>query len=67
MSFRVQFSAITGNPKDKTPAQVAEELNRYREAAGVNAFQINFHGNAGLSQLLESMDCFMRDVKPAVG
>jgi alkanesulfonate monooxygenase SsuD/methylene tetrahydromethanopterin reductase-like flavin-dependent oxidoreductase (luciferase family) len=49
-----------------TPAEVAADLLRYREAAGVNAFQINFHGNQDLYQLLDSMDCFMREVKPLV-
>ena len=64
MSYRVEFSTITGNPKARTPAQVAEELQRYRDAAKVDAFQINFHGNRDLGQLLESMECFMREVKP---
>jgi hypothetical protein len=32
----------------------------------VNGFQINFHGKHDLSQLLVSMDCFVRDVKPLV-
>jgi hypothetical protein len=32
----------------------------------VNAFQINFHGNRDLGQLLDSMDCFMHEVKPLV-
>jgi probable F420-dependent oxidoreductase len=75
MSFRVEFSTITGNTPpsgDKrpmghgTPAEVAADLARYREAAGLNAFQINFHGNRDLDQLLQSMECFMRDVKPQV-
>jgi hypothetical protein len=73
MSFRVEFSDITGNSppmgNDRpaghgTPAEVAGDLSRYREAAGVSAFQINFHGNRDLGQLLESMKCFMRDVQP---
>jgi probable F420-dependent oxidoreductase len=73
MSFRVEFSTITGNapPAGKerptghgTPAEVAGDLTRYREAAGIDAFQINFHGNRDLDQLLRSMDCFMREVKP---
>jgi probable F420-dependent oxidoreductase len=73
MSFRVEFSTITGNapPADKerpaghgTPAQVAGDLLKYREAAGLDAFQINFHGNHNLDQLLQSMECFMREVKP---
>ena len=75
MSFRVEFSTITGNApppgKDRptghgTPAEVAVDLRRYREAAGVDAFQINFHGNRDLDQLLQSMECFMRDVAPVV-
>jgi alkanesulfonate monooxygenase SsuD/methylene tetrahydromethanopterin reductase-like flavin-dependent oxidoreductase (luciferase family) len=75
MSFRVEFSPITGNTPPSgaerpighgTAAGVAADLLRYREAAGVNAFQINFHGNHDLGQLLDSMDCFMREVKPLV-
>jgi alkanesulfonate monooxygenase SsuD/methylene tetrahydromethanopterin reductase-like flavin-dependent oxidoreductase (luciferase family) len=75
MSFRVEFSHITGSspPAGKerpagqgTPAEVAADLLRYREAAGLEAFQINFHGNRHLDQLLQSMDCFMREVAPAV-
>jgi hypothetical protein len=34
--------------------------------AGVHAFQINFHGNRDLGQLLHSMEHFMREVAPAV-
>lgn len=72
MSFRVEFSTITGNAPsgDKrpvgqgTPAEVAADLLRYREAAGLDAFQINFHGNRNLDQLLQSMECFMTEVKP---
>jgi alkanesulfonate monooxygenase SsuD/methylene tetrahydromethanopterin reductase-like flavin-dependent oxidoreductase (luciferase family) len=75
MSFRVEFSTITGNapPAGKerptghgTPAEVADDLLRYQEAAGLDAFQINFHGNHNLDQLLQSMECFMREVKPKV-
>ena len=75
MSFRVEFSTITGNapPAGKerptghgTPAEVAADLLRYREAAGLDAFQINFHGNHDLGQLLQSMECFMAEVKPKV-
>jgi probable F420-dependent oxidoreductase len=75
MSFRVEFGPITGNAPPSgverpighgTPAEVAADLLRYREAAGVNSFQINFHGNHGLDQLLDSMDCFMREVQPLV-
>jgi probable F420-dependent oxidoreductase len=75
MSFRVEFSTITGNAPPSgaerpighgTPAEVAADLLRYREKAGVNAFQLNFYGNRDLGQLLEAMDCFMREVKPLV-
>jgi hypothetical protein len=75
MSFRVEFSTITGNapPSGRerpvghgTPAEVAADLSRYREAAGLDAFQINFHGCHDLDQLLQSMECFMREVKPLV-
>ena len=75
MSFRVEFSAITSNaPRSGverpvgrgTAAEVADDLLRYRAAAGLNEFQINFHGNRDLGQLLDSMDHFMRDVKPLV-
>lgn len=73
MSFRVEFSNITGNTPTAgrerptghgTPIEVAADLLRYREAAGLDAFQINFHGNRDLDQLLQSMECFMREVKP---
>jgi alkanesulfonate monooxygenase SsuD/methylene tetrahydromethanopterin reductase-like flavin-dependent oxidoreductase (luciferase family) len=75
MSFRVEFSTITGNPPPSggkrpvgygTPAQVADDLLSYREKAGLDAFQINLHGNPNLDQLLQSMECFMQDVAPMV-
>ncbi len=75
MSFRVEFSTITGNAPSSagkrpvghgTPAEVAGDLLIYREKAGLDAFQINFHGNRNLDQLLESMKCFMQDVAPIV-
>jgi probable F420-dependent oxidoreductase len=75
MSFRVEFSAITGNAVSAggerpvgrgTVAEVAADLMRYRQEAGVSAFQINFHGNRDRGQLIESMDCFIREVKPQV-
>jgi alkanesulfonate monooxygenase SsuD/methylene tetrahydromethanopterin reductase-like flavin-dependent oxidoreductase (luciferase family) len=71
MSFRVEFSPITGNAPPSgaerpighgTPSEVAADLRRYRETAGVSAFQINFHGNRDLGQLLDSMDCFVHEV-----
>ena len=73
MSFRIEFGTITGNApaagKERptghgTPAEVAADLLRYREAAGLEAFQVNFHGNRDLDQLLQSMECFMREIGP---
>ena len=78
MSFRVELSTITGNAPSaggKRPighgsplAEVAGDLSGYRETAGLDAFQINFHGNGNrnLDQLLQSMECFMQDVAPIV-
>jgi probable F420-dependent oxidoreductase len=75
MSFRVDFSEITGNPMPSgaerptgqgTPRQVAEDIQRYQHEASVDAFQINFNGCHSLGQLLASMDCFMQGVKPMV-
>ena len=75
MSFRVEFSKITGNASlsggkrpvgHGTPGEVAGDLLSYRERAGLDAFQINFHGNRNLDQLLQSMECFMKDVAPII-
>ncbi len=75
MSFRVEFSTITGNsaptgaerpPGRGTPAQVLDDLRRYRQAAGLDAFQINFHGNRDLAQLLDQMNCFAQEVMPRI-
>jgi probable F420-dependent oxidoreductase len=57
MSFRVEFGPGKG------PAEIAADLARYREA-GVDAFQINFHGNRDLAHLLETMERFMAEVTP---
>jgi alkanesulfonate monooxygenase SsuD/methylene tetrahydromethanopterin reductase-like flavin-dependent oxidoreductase (luciferase family) len=77
MSFRVNFPDITGSASRSTPAaertvgqgtpaQVAEDMRRYRQEAGLEAFQINFNGCHSLDQLLASMTLFMREVKPLV-
>jgi hypothetical protein len=75
MSFRVEISTITGNVQRSgsgrpvghgTPAEVAGDLLSYCEKAGLDAFQINFHGNRNLDQVLQSMECFMQDVPPLV-
>jgi probable F420-dependent oxidoreductase len=71
MSFRVEFSPITGRKPGGeraaghgTAAEVAGDLLRYREAVGLDAFQINFQGLREQGQLLQSMECFMREVAP---
>jgi len=78
MSFRVNFSAITGSTARSataaaerpigqgTPAQVAEDIRRLRHEAGLDALQINFNGCQSLAQLLASMTLFMQEVKPLV-
>ncbi|MGH7046234.1 MAG: LLM class F420-dependent oxidoreductase [Stellaceae bacterium] len=76
MSFRVDCSAMTGTAKpldgeatrgSSTPGEVAAELARYREAGGLDAFQINFHGCRDADQLLDAMECFAQDVVPQFG
>jgi probable F420-dependent oxidoreductase len=59
MSFRVDFGKAAS-------AEIVGEIARYREAAGLDAFQINFHGNRDLDQLLDAMERFMHEVKPQV-
>ena len=77
MSFRVNFSEITGSAGGSsmvaerpigqgTPAQVAEDMRRFRHEAGLEAFQMNFNGCHNLQQLLDSMVLFMQEVKPLV-
>jgi hypothetical protein len=74
MSFRVEFSTVTGNAPSSgkraighgTPTEVAGDLLSYREKTGLDSFQINFHGNRNLDQLLQSMECFMQEVAPIV-
>src|SRR5205085_9737868 len=75
MSSRVESSPSTGNAPSSggkrpvghgTPAEVAVDLLMYREKAELDAFQINFHGNRNLDQLLQSMECFMQEVAPIV-
>jgi hypothetical protein len=73
MSFRVELSTINapsaGGKRPMghgSPAEVAGDLSSYRETAGLDAFQINFHGNRNLDQFLQSMERFMQDVAPIV-
>lgn len=74
MSFRVNFSQITGSSSRSgerptgqgTPEQVASDITRYRQEAGLEQFQINFNGCGSLQQLLDSMDVLVEDVMPRV-
>ncbi len=74
MSFRVNFSHITGSSSSGgerptgqgTPEQVASDLKRYRQEAGLEEFQMNFNGCGSLQQLLDSMDVLVQDVFPKV-
>ena len=74
MSFRVNFSHITGSSSSAgerptgqgTAEQVASDLKRYRQEAGLEEFQINFNGCGSLQQLLDSMDALVQDVIPKV-
>ena len=74
MSFRVNFSHITGSSSSGgdrptgqgTPEQVASDLKRYRQEASLEEFQMNFNGCGSLQQLLDSMDVLVQDVIPKV-
>ncbi len=74
MSFRVNFSHITGSsgsggdrPTGQgSPEQVASDLTRYRQEAGLEEFQINFNGCRSLQELLDSMDVLVQEVIPRV-
>ncbi len=59
MSFRVELGKTSS-------AEIVAQISRYREAAGLEAFHINFHGNRDLAQLLNSMERFAREIKPQV-
>ena len=74
MSFRVNFSHITGSSSSVgdrptgqgIPEQVASDMKRYRQEAGLEEFQINFNGCGSLQQLLDSMDVLVQEVIPRV-
>jgi alkanesulfonate monooxygenase SsuD/methylene tetrahydromethanopterin reductase-like flavin-dependent oxidoreductase (luciferase family) len=74
MSFRVTISSITGvssSGSDRpagmgTTEQIASDLNRYRQEAGLEEFQINCHECGDLQQLLDTMDALVQDVFPKV-
>ena len=74
MSFRVNIGSITGFSaygSDRptgygTVEQVASDLKRYRQEAGLGEFQINCHDCDNLQQLLDTMDALVQDVLPKV-
>ena len=76
MSFRVNFTDITGHGGTDAngarlrghgqPAEVAGDMRRYCEEAGLDEFQINFNGCGSLEQLEQSMDVFMQEVRPLI-
>lgn len=74
MSFRANFSHITGSTSGSgdrptgqgTPEQVASDITRYRQEAGLEQFQVNFNGCGSLQQLLDSMDVLVQEVLPRV-
>lgn len=76
MSFRVNFSEITGkDPHDNegnrltghgSVEDVASDIAKFRDAAGLDQFQLNFNGSGSLAELEASMTLFMEQVRPAV-
>lgn len=74
MSFRVNFSQITGashtggdRPTGQGSADdVVSDIQRYRHEAGLDEFQFNFNGSGSLQNLLDSMDALVNDVLPRV-
>ena len=74
MSFRVTISGITGvssSGSDRpagmgTTEQIASDMNRYRQEAGLEEFQINCHECGDLQQLLDTMDALVQEVFPKV-
>jgi probable F420-dependent oxidoreductase len=76
MSFRINFSDITGKAPSGPDGNrltghgsvedVAGDIRKYRDEAGLDQFQLNFNGCGSLAQLEESMTLFMEQVWPAV-
>ncbi len=74
MSFRVNFSHITGSSTagadrptgQGSVEQIVSDMKRYREEAGLEDFQMNFNGCGSLQQLLDSMDVLVQEVLPRV-
>lgn len=74
MSFRVIVSSITGvsaSGSDRpaglgTPEQIASDMNRYRQEAGLEEFQLNCHECGSLQQLLDTIDVLTNEILPRV-
>ena len=74
MSFRVNITSVTGFSSSGgerltgygTAEQIASDMNRYRQEAGLDEFQINCHDCGDLQQLLDTMDALVQDVFPKV-
>ena len=76
MSFRVNFSEITGkDPMSSdgnrltghgTVEDIASDIKLYRDKAGLDQFQLNFNGCGSLEELERSMTVFMEQVRPTV-
>jgi hypothetical protein len=74
MSFRVNVGSISGissSGSDRpvgygTTEQIASDMNRYRQEAGLEEFQINCHDCGNLQQLLDTMEALVQEVLPAV-
>jgi hypothetical protein len=70
----VTISSITGvssSGSDRpagmgTTEQIASDMNRYRQEAGLEEFQINCHECGDLQQLLDTMDALVQEVFPKV-
>ena len=76
MSFRVNFSEITGKDPMSSDGNrltghgaiedIASDIKQYRDKAGLDQFQLNFNGCGSLEELERSMTIFMEQVRPAV-
>ncbi|MEM7250552.1 MAG: TIGR03619 family F420-dependent LLM class oxidoreductase [Pseudomonadota bacterium] len=74
MSFRVNFSSITGKSPLGTdgtrlighgdPDDVAADMQQIVDASTVDSFQVNFNGCNSLDELIRSATLFAEQVKP---
>ena len=76
MSFRVNFSEITGkDPMSSdgnrltghgTVEDIASDIKQFRDKTSLDQFQLNFNGCGSLEELERSMTIFMEQVRPTV-